>query len=77
MTPMTMTVMTVGHLFFFKRLQGVLFIKSNYLNINNNLYNFVNDGKNRLVSSLSSSSSVIEIVDCLFLILVDSFCSIS
>lgn len=46
-----------GHLFFSQRLLGVSFIKSNYLNIYNNPYNFANDDKNRSVSSLSSSSS--------------------
>ena len=56
MTAMTMTVMTLGHLFFFQRLSRVLFIKSNYLNIYNYKYIFVNDDKNRSVSSVSSSS---------------------
>jgi len=42
---MTMTPMTLRAFIFFSRQGGVLFIKSNYLNIYNNKYIFVSDDK--------------------------------
>ena len=56
MTPMTMTPMTVGAFIFLLASGGVLFVKSNYLDIDNDKYVFANDDKNRSVSSVSSSS---------------------